>query len=485
MISRTMSAIVRFLAGACALLACASALLARPNIVVFVADDLGWRDLSCAGSTFYESPHIDSLAARGTIFTSAYSACPVCSPTRAALMTGKYPQRVGITDYIGGPQPIAASTQPKYADRLLPAPYSTHLALEETTIAEVLGQAGYATYFTGKWHLGAKPFFPDKQGFDTINGAGGGSPGRDGYFSPYRIDLSPGPPGEHIDLRLANDAAKWLATQSHRKPFFLWFCLYDPHVPLMAPAKTIEYFEAKRKRLALGDEFGDEGQSRVRLNQSHTTYAAMIKTLDDAVGIVLAQLQSQGLMDDTIIIFTSDNGGLSTAEGAPTSNAPVRAGKGWPYEGGIRVPLIVVVPGLTRPGSRCDQRAISMDIPATIQAACESPASASDGDGINLLPALKGDHLPDRNLFWHYPHYGNQGGQPFSAIRSGDYKLIIFHDARHVPELYNLATDPGEKINLADREPAKVAQLGALLSAWKKEVGAIDASPRSAPPASQ
>jgi arylsulfatase A-like enzyme len=456
---------------------CTSAFAAtRPNIVVFVADDLGWRDLGYAGSTFYESPNIDSLAARGAVFTSAYSACPVCSPTRAALMTGKYPQRVHITDYIGGPQPSEASTQPKYANRLLPAPYETHLELDETTIGEVLRDAGYATYFTGKWHLGGPKFYPDKQGFDVINGVGGGSPGKGGYFSPYRVDLAPGPEGEHIDIRLANDAAKWVAKQSREKPFALWFCLYDVHVPLMAPPQTIKYFEEKKKKLALTDEFADEGKSKVRTTQAHTTYAAMVKTMDDAVGIVLKQLREQGLENDTIIIFTSDNGGLSTAEGAPTSNLPLRGGKGWAYEGGIRVPLIMIVPGVTRAGSKCDDRCISMDLNATLHAVVDSKPTSSDG--VDLFPALKGQHLPERNLFWHYPHYGNQGGQPYSAIRSGDYKLIAFHNPAVGAELYDLASDPGEKNNLAATNQDKVDELRGLLSAWKKDVGAVDASPR-------
>jgi arylsulfatase A-like enzyme len=455
----------------------------HPNVVVFLADDLGWRDLGYAGSTFYETPNIDALAKRGTVFTNAYAACPVCSPTRAALLTGKYPPRTGVTDWIGALQPSKATTRPMYADRLLPAQYKTELALEEVTLGDAFKEAGYATFFAGKWHLGRKPFYPDKQGFDVTFGAGHqGSPGPGGYFSPYKVPLDPGPPGEHLDIRLANETAKWIAsTRPKDKPFLAYFSLYDVHVPLMAPAETVKYFEAKRERLGLKDEFGDEGKSKVRLTQSHAVYAAMVKTMDDAIGIVLQQLEADHLLDDTVIVFTSDNGGLSTKEGSPTSNLPLRGGKGWAYEGGIREPMLAIVPGVTRAGTTCDDRVISMDVFPTLLAACGlAPRPKDHVDGVNLLPALQGKALPDRPLFWHYPHYGNQGGSPFSSIRLGDWKLIAFHDARQGTELYNLSSDPGEQHNVAADQPEKVKELRASLDAWKKEVHAIDATPHAA-----
>jgi arylsulfatase A-like enzyme len=396
------------------------------------------------------------------------------------LLTGKYPQRVHITDYIGGPQPEKARTLARYKDRLLPAAYQDHLALEETTIAEALKEASYATFFAGKWHLGHEAYYPDKQGFDVTYGASyRGSPGKDGYFPPYNVPLSPGPKGEHLDLRLASEATRWLAKQSADKPFLLYFSLYDVHIPLMAPQKTIEHFQAKRERLKLADEFGKEGKSKVRLTQAHAVYAAMVKTMDDAIGDVLEQLEKQKLMDDTIIIFTSDNGGLSTAEGWPTSNLPLRGGKGWSYEGGVRVPMVVIAPGVTRPGSTTDQRSISMDLYPTVLDLCGLPPRPQQHkDGMSLVPALRGGKLADRPLFWHYPHYGNQGGSPYSAVRSGDWKLIVFHDPRQGIELYNLASDPGEKNDVAKDEPARVRELRAMLENWKKDVGAVDAKPR-------
>ena len=453
----------------------------RPNVVIFLADDLGWRDLGYSGSTFYESPNIDGLAARGAVFNNAYSACPVCSPTRAALLTGKYPQRVGITDYIGGPQPDEAAQQPKYKDRLLPAPYKEQLALEEVTIAEAFKDAGYAALMCGKWHLGQKRFYPDKQGFDvTFAASHAGSPGKGGYFSPYKVPLSPGPDGEHLDLRLANEAAKWIGQQAADKPFLIYFPLYDVHTPLMAPPDTVKYFQAKRERLGLDDGFADEGKSKVRTTQSHAVYAAMIKTMDDAVGIVVRQLESNGVLDNTVIVFTSDNGGLSTSEGAPTSNLPLRAGKGWAYEGGVRVPLIIAAPGV-RPGTKCDDRAISMDVFPTVLSACGLPSRPGDHlDGIDLQPALRGGKLPERRLFWHYPHYGNQGGSPFSAIRSGNWKLIAFHDPRQGVELYDVAADPGELRNVAADQPSRAKELLEVLSEWKRTVGVKDAAPRIA-----
>lgn len=452
----------------------------RPNVVVvFVADDLGARDLGYAGSTFYESPNIDALAKRGAVFSSAYAACPVCSPTRAALMTGRYPARVGVTNYIGGPQPDEAATRPIYKDRLLPAPYTEQLPLEQTTVAEAFKEAGYATFFAGKWHLGRERFYPDKQGFKTTVGASHrGHPGKGGYFSPYHVPLSPGPEGEHLDLRLADEAAQWIGKQSSEKPFLLWMSWYDVHTPLVAPAETVKYFETKRQRLGLEDQFAKEGQSKLRLNQSHAVYAAMIKTMDDAVGVVVKQLESQNLLDDTVIVFTSDNGGVATAEGWPTSNAPLRAGKGWAYEGGIRVPQIAVIPGVTRAGQTCAAPTISTDVFPTLLAACELPPRKADHvDGVNLLPALRAEALPDGSLFWHYPHYGNQGGSPFSAIRAGDWKLIAFHDPTKRSELYHLAADPGETKDLAAEQPERAASLRQMLDQWKKSVGALDATP--------
>ena len=447
-----------------------------PNIVMFVADDLGSSDLGSFGSTFYETPHLDRLAATGMRFTSAYSACPVCSPSRASIMTGRYPQRCGITDYInmgGGNQP----ENWRRNTRLLPAPYSDHLALEERTIAEVLRDAGYATFFAGKWHLGSQEFGPEKQGFQiNKGGTAAGSPRC--YFSPYgNPRLADGPPGEHLTMRLADEANQFIAANADRA-FFVMMPSYDVHIPLMAPDELVKKYEAKAAKLnSSGPEWGQERASRVRLVQNHPTYAAMIESLDAAVGSVLQKLDELGLTENTVVVFTADNGGLSTAEGSPTSNLPLRAGKGWLYEGGIRVPTIVRWPGVTPAGSTCSTPISSIDYFPTFLEVAELPAESENRlDGKSIVPLLRGGTIESRALYWDYPHYGNQGGAPGSVIRDGRWKLIEWHDEGSV-ELYDLEADPGEKRDLASEHEDFVARLRDSLAKWRREVGAKPPTP--------
>ncbi len=331
-----------------------------PNIVVFLVDDLGATDLGCFGSTFYETPNVDRLAAGGMRFTAAYSTCPVCSPTRASMMTGRYPQRTGITDYINA----SGANQPegwKRNTRLLPASYSDHLALDELTIAEALHDAGYATFFAGKWHLGMKGFLPTEQGFDVNKGGtNAGSPRS--YFSPYQNSQLPdGPQGESLSMRLADETCKFIGA-SREQPFLAYLSFYSVHIPLQATKEGIAKYEAKASNLPAGKpEFGRERQSKLRLVQNHPTYAAMVEEMDRAVGKVLDKLDELKLAGNTVVIFTSDNGGLATAEGCPTSNLPLRAGKGWMYEGGIRVPAIIRWPGVAAAGSTCATPIASID----------------------------------------------------------------------------------------------------------------------------
>jgi arylsulfatase A-like enzyme len=447
-----------------------------PNIVMFVADDLGYSDLASFGSTFYETPHLDRLAATGMRFTSAYSACPVCSPSRASIMTGRYPQRCGITDYInmgGGNQP----ENWRRNTRLLPAPYSDHLALDQRTIAEALRDAGYATFFLGKWHLGARDFGPEKQGFQiNKGGTAAGSPRS--YFSPYgNPRLADGPPGEHLTMRLAEEANKFIADNVDRA-FFVMMQTYDVHIPLMAPDELVKKYEAKAAKLNLsGPAWGQERASRVRLVQNHPTYAAMIESLDAAVGIVLQKLDELALTENTVVVFTADNGGLSTAEGSPTSNLPLRAGKGWLYEGGIRVPTIVRWPGVMRAGSKCSMPISSIDYFPTFVEIAALPSKSEDPlDGTSIVPLLRGGTIEPRALYWDYPHYGNQGGSPGSAIRDGRWKLIEWHDEGSV-ELYDLEADPGEKRDLGAAHADVAARLRKSLANWRREVGAKPATP--------
>ncbi len=443
----------------------------RPNVVFFLADDFGQRDLGCYGSTFYETPNLDRLAKDGARFTDAYAVCPVCSPTRASLLTGQWPQRTGVTDYIGAP---ATPAQWKRNTKSLPAPYADRLALDAPTLAKAMKAAGYATFFAGKWHLGPEGWWPENQGFDVNMGGvdKGGPYGGKKYFSPYdNPRLADGPPGEHLPDRLATETVKFIEANKDR-PFFAYYSFYDVHTPLMAREDLRKKYAAKRAELGLAAKWGREQESDVRLVQEHAVYAAMVEAMDLAVGKVLAKLDELGLRENTLVIFTSDNGGLSTAEGSPTSNVPLRGGKGWMYEGGIREPLLVRWPGVVAPGSVVSTPVSSPDFfPTLLELAGAKATPGQTLDGTSLLPVFKGGTLPERALFWHYPHYGNQGGAPGAAVRRGDWKLIEWlEDGR--AELFNLAQDLGEKNDLAAQEPQRVAQLREELHAWQKQVGA-------------
>lgn len=451
-----------------------------PNFVFILVDDLGWTDLGCYGSSFYETPHVDGLAASGMRFTQAYAACQVCSPTRASIMTGKYPVRVGITDYINA----AGGNQPekwKRKTKMLPAKYSDRLALDEVTVAESLKRHGYATFFAGKWHLGPEGFWPENQGFDVNKGGieRGGPYGGKKYFSPYgNPRLSDGPPGEHLPDRLATETVKFM-TEHKSEPFLAYLAFYSVHTPLMSREDLRQKYLKKKERLKIkGPIFGREGDRKVRLVQEHAVYAGMVEAMDLAVGKVLRGLDDLGLANNTVVMFMSDNGGLSTSEGHPTSNLPLRAGKGWMYEGGIREPMIVRAPGVTRPGSVCDSPVISTDFFPTILELAGVPAEPDHHlDGVSFVSLLKGGTRERPAMFWHYPHYGNQGGAPTGAIRDGDWKLIEWYEDGRL-ELFNLAEDLSEKHNVAAEHPDLTQKLATRLRKWRSEMGAVMPSPR-------
>ena len=435
-----------------------------PNILVFLVDDLGYMDIGANNpGTFYETPNIDKLAATGMRFTDGYAANPVCSPTRYSLMTGKYPSRPDATNYFSG----------KRSGKFNPAPLHNRMDLEEVTLAEVVKQKGYSTFFAGKWHLGPdKSHWPQAQGFDINMGghsAGGPYTGKR-YFSPFKNpELNPdSPEGEHLPNRLAEETAKFIL-ENKDKPFLAYLAFYSVHTPLMGRPDLVEKYKAKAEKVT-GTEFGPLHSHKVRILQKHAVYAAMVEAMDQAVGKVLKSLEDSGNADNTMVVFTSDNGGLSTSEGSPTSNLPLRGGKGWVYEGGIREPWIIRYPGVTKPGSVSKQAMCSIDLLPTVAAAVGVKLK-HNVDGIDLAPAMRGGDLAREALYWHYPHYSNQGGIPGGAIRMGDFKLFENYEDGSIA-LFNLSEDIGESRDLAKDMPERAGEMRKKLHAWYKEVDA-------------
>ncbi|MCD6049116.1 MAG: N-acetylgalactosamine 6-sulfate sulfatase [Verrucomicrobia bacterium] len=418
----------------------------KPNIILILADDLGWTDLKCYGSDLYQTPNIDKLAKDGMKFTQHYSACTVCSPTRAAILTGKYPARTHITDWIPGLPP----ENPK----LLVPDWTKYLPHAEANLGKVFKAAGYTTASIGKWHLGGEEYYPEKQGFD-LNIAGTDKPAPPSYFAPWKIPtLTESKDGTHLTDRLGEEAVKFIE-QNKDKPFFLYMPHFAVHTPIQGRADLVEKYRAMK---------------RSGLVQSNALYAALVEGMDNTVGQVRQKLDELKLTQNTIIIFTSDNGGRVPT----TSNHPLRVGKGSCYEGGTRVPFIISWPGVTKPGSVNETPVISMDYYPTLLEIC-GVKSTGIPDGVSLVPLLRGKGTIKRDaLFWHYPHYQHYqlgGTTPYGAIREGDFKLIEFFDDMRF-ELYNLKEDLGEKKDLAKLMPEKANQLRARLHAWRKDVGA-------------
>lgn len=418
-----------------------------PNVVLFLVDDLGWADLGCYGNKFHETPHIDRLARQGMRFTDAYAACPVCSPTRASLLTGRYPATLKLTDFIPGHwRPWA---------RLVVPEFNQQLPHEEVTFAEVLGQGGYVSGAFGKWHLGARSHYPDTQGFDEFLVT------RGRHFFPH---VRATPPVEAMDGAYLADVLTARAEQfiaAHRdRPFVLYLSHYAVHIPLEAKSTLVEKYENKPKPAA---------------GVNHPVYAAMVEHVDGSLGRIVEMLEKHALSDNTIVILFSDNGGLRRRfDGAGpvvTSNAPLRDEKGSLYEGGIRVPLIVRWPGVVEPGTLSHAPVSSVDIfPTMLEAAGLGEQIGESVDGESLLPLLAGSGRLDREaIFWHYPHYHHTA--PAGAVRHGDFKLIEFFEHSRL-ELYNLKEDIGERHNLAEKMPAKTAQLRTTLADWRESVRA-------------
>lgn len=486
----------------------------RPNVVFFLVDDLGWRDVGCFGSTFYETPNIDRLANEGTRFTQAYAACHVCSPTRASILTGKYPARLHLTDWLFGRRDFPfQSLETVKTIQSLPD--------TEVTLAAALKSSGYSTAIFGKWHLGDEPNGPRKHGFDVqVPKWNKGWP-KAGYHAPFQLAGLPGSKGDYLTDRLTDEALKFIE-QNKNRPFFLYLSHFAVHDPIQGRSDLVEKY---RKKLATispadGPDFILEGNPddhdplsqeqlatlikkpshrghhvlpqrtvKIKQHQDNIQFAAMVESMDESLGRVLAKLEVLKLQDNTIVIFFSDNGGMSAANfGNPnrvvpdnrldaaysTSNLPLRGAKGWLYEGGIRVPMIVKWPGHGKRSAVCDEPVISTDFYPTILEMAGLPARPDQHiDGISLAPLLKGQSDIQREaIYWHFPHYSNHGMQPPSgAVRAGDYKLIEHYENDTV-QLFNLNNDLGEQTDLASSESAKADALRSMLHKWRSEVGA-------------
>jgi len=437
-----------------------------PNVIFVLVDDLGWSDGGCLGSDFYETPNIDRLAREGMRFTDAYAAAAVCSPTRASILTGRYPARLGITDWIrasfqGGKVPPDGKNPTGYEGaakhRLLCPRNALWMELDEVTIAEALKAEGYTTCHIGKWHLGFDDWYPQRQGFDrNLGGCDYGHP--PSYFDPYTNEkhgpiptLAPRREGEYLTDREADEAVDFITTSKDR-PFFLYLSHYAVHTPIQGRPDLVRKYEAKQ-----------------RGRHKNAAYAAMIESVDSCLGRVLDTLEEQGLAGNTLVVFFSDNGGLKGV----TDNAPLRSGKGFPYEGGIREPLIVRWPGVVAPGSQCQTPVISVDfLPTLLEAAGTAPPADRVIDGVSLMPLLRGTGTLEREaLFWHFPHYRYNQEVPFSIVRAGDWKLIRRYEGERF-ELFNLREDLSESDDRSAAEPGRVAELDAMLSDWLARAGA-------------
>jgi len=491
------------------------------NIIIFLVDDLGWRDVGCYGSRFYETPNIDRLARESIRFTSAYAACHVCSPTRASLLTGKYPASLNLTDWLPGRRDFPFQ-------KLKNVEINQHLPHGGSTIPKVLKENGYSTAIFGKWHLGEDSASTARQGFDLhIPDWNRGWP-KEGYHFPYGMKgLEEGLPGEYLTDRLTDEALEYLEVHQH-KPFFLYLSHFAVHDPIEGPSDLVEKYETKLKSVPPdeGSAYKLEGQPgiaypisryeldklinqeqyrdfrvfpdqtvKIKQHQDNTQFAGMVESMDESLGRILDKLDELGIADRTLLIFYSDNGGMSAAnfwdpnriiskdmldKAYSTSNLPLRGSKGWLYEGGIRVPLIIRWPGSGLQGAICDVPVTSPDFYPTILEIIGLTDKEISTDGTSMVPLLKGEQKLEREaIFWHFPHYSNHGMQsPGGAVRSGDYKLLEYYENGTI-QLFNLKDDIGEQHDLSASEPEIAKHLLQLLHAWRENVGAkmMDANP--------
>lgn len=444
---------------------------AKPNVLFILADDFGYHDMSIMGSQYYETPNIDRIASEGMIFTDGYAACQVCSPSRASILSGKFTARHGITDWIGAPtgenwRKLGRSNQ------LLPPEYEHALNKDYITLPEAMKEAGYRTFFAGKWHLGAKGSWPEDHGFDINKGGWDvGSP-KGGYFAPWENpNLASGPDGENLSMRLARETVDFIKSNKDTA-FLAYLSFYAVHGPIQTTAGKWDKYRLKAAEQGIPEKGFKMGHFLpIRQVQDNPVYAGLVETMDDAIGVVLNALDELGLAENTIVIFTSDNGGVSAGDAFATSNLPLRGGKGYQFEGGIREPYFIKVPGMGN-GQKCNTPVSGTDFYPTILDLIGAPLKPAEHvDGVSLKPLLENKTIAERPLIWHYPHYGNQGGEPSSIIREGDWKLIHYYEDGH-EELYNLKEDISETNNLATELTKKTEELSKKLFSMLNEMGA-------------
>lgn len=463
----------------------AQATHAKPNVILFLIDDLGWSDLGVTGSRYYETPNLDALAKEGVFFSQAYAANPVCSPTRASILTGKYPSRIGLTNHSGAKGPWGPT------HKLKPPALVGHLPPEDLTLAEALKEAGYRTAHIGKWHLQAhhqkdRTHYPEANGFDlNIAGHRMGQPGS--YYFPYKSaqhpntnvpDMDDGKAGDYLTDALTDKAIAFIEAHQEQ-PFFLNLWYYTVHTPIIPRKDKLEKYRKKANAMGLNATMREaraEHQSLSQLHQDNAAYAAMVESMDENIGRILEALRRLELEDDTIVVFFSDNGGLSTgdAPSMPTSSLPLRAGKAWVYEGGIRVPFIVKLPGKVKAGLTVEEPVVSTDIYPTILDLAGLPLRPEqhlDGVSLKALASGKADSLQREAIYFHYPHYHHINTMgPAGAVRKGDYKLVEVYETGAV-ELYNLRNDIGEEKNLAGAMPELAASIKKMLHDWCENSG--------------
>jgi arylsulfatase A-like enzyme len=443
----------------------------KPNVLFILADDLGYHDLSCMGSLYYETPHIDRIAKEGMIFTDGYAACQVCSPSRASIMSGKFPARHGITDWIGARTGEEWRKAGRF-NKLLPPEYVHHLPHEYTVLPEAMKEAGYKTFFAGKWHLGSEGSWPEDHGFDINKGGWDKGSPMGGFYAPWENPrLENGPDGESLTMRLASETAAFMKAHKDTS-FFAFLSFYAVHSPLQTTQEKWAKYREKAEQMGIAETGFEMGHFLpIRQVQDHPVYAGLVETMDDAVGIVLNTLDELKLTDNTIVIFTSDNGGVAAGDAFATSNLPLRGGKGYQFEGGIREPYFIKIPGM-QGGQKNSTPVTGTDFyPTLLELAGAELRPEEHNDGMSLVPVLNGGTLPERQLIWHYPHYGNQGGEPSSIIRLGDWKLIHYYEDNR-EELYHLKTDLSETTDVSAENQELTQQLSKQLFDFLRETGA-------------